>query len=259
MSADNTPKKKPRYDVVLAQTTEQIREAQALRYQIFSEELGAKLNTPIPLHDVDHYDDFCNHILVRDVETQKIIGCTRILTSDKVNLAGGYYSESEFDLTQIHQINGRIIEVGRTCVHIDHRRGSIMTLLWSGLARFMVEHQFDYLMGCASIPLSDSSWLPLFDTLQQEYGSDETMRVTPKYPLDKSVVITDKKAIDDIPSLLKAYIRLGAKICGDPCWDPHFKVADVFIVVSTESLQKRYLKHFFNRAAQELNNNVMVA
>ncbi|MCV6636300.1 GNAT family N-acyltransferase [Candidatus Albibeggiatoa sp. nov. NOAA] len=257
MSADNTPKKKPRYDVVVAQTIEQIREAQALRYQIFSEELGAELDTPVPLHDIDRYDDFCHHILVRDLEAQKVIGCTRILTSDKIDIAGGYYSESEFDLTQIHQINGRLIEVGRTCVHVDHRRGSVMTLLWSGLARFMVEHKYDYLMGCASIPLPDSSWLPLFDKLQQDYGADESMRVIPKRPLDKSVVAQDVKV--DVPPLLKAYIRLGAKICGDPCWDPHFKVADVFIVVSIESLQKRYLKHFVNRAAQELNNNVMAA
>ncbi|MEK7991937.1 MAG: GNAT family N-acyltransferase [Thiotrichaceae bacterium] len=257
MSTDNTPKKKPRYDVVLAQTTEQIREAQALRYQIFSEELGAQLDTPIPLHDVDRYDDFCRHILVRDLTAQKIIGCTRILTSDKIEAAGGYYSESEFDLTRIHQIDGRIIEVGRTCVHTEHRRGSVMTLLWSGLARFMVEHQYDYLMGCASIPLPDSSWLPLFDDLQQDYGSDETMHVIPRFPLDKSIVAQNRKV--NIPPLLKAYIRLGAKICGDPCWDQHFKVADVFIVVSTKSLQKRYLKHFVNRATEELNNNVMAA
>ena len=257
MSTDNTPKH--RYDVVVAQTTEQVREAQALRYQVFSEELGAQLDTPIPLHDIDRYDDFCQHILVRDLEAQKVIGCTRILTSDKIAIAGGYYSESEFDLTHIHQINGRIIEVGRTCVHAEHRRGSVMTLLWSGLARFMVENQYDYLMGCASIPLPDSSWLPLFDKLLQDYGSDENMRVFPKHPLDKSQVNPETKV--DIPPLLKAYIRLGAKICGEPCWDPHFKVADVFIVVSTESLQKRYLKHFVNRAkmAQESNNNVMAA
>ncbi len=253
MSADDTPKNKSRYEVVLAQTIEQIREAQALRYQVFSEELGAQLSTPIALHDIDYYDEFCQHILVKDLATQKIIACTRILTSDKVKQAGSYYSESEFDLTHIHQINGRFIEVGRTCVHAAHRRGSVMNLLWSGLARFTVEHKFDYLMGCASIPLSDNGWLPLFDKLQEDYGSSKTMRVIPKYPLDKTL-FRDKQV--DIPPLLKAYIRLGAKICGEPCWDPHFKVADVFIIVSTEGLQHRYLKHFFNRAAQEFNHVV---
>jgi putative hemolysin len=256
MNVDNTQQHEHRYTLLIAKDRQQIRAAQALRYQVFSEELGANLKTPIPNYDIDYYDDFCHHILVCDAANNEVIGCTRILTSDQVAAAGGYYSESEFDLTNIYQIKGKLIEVGRTCVHAAHRRGSVMSLLWAGLSRFMVEQNCDYFMGCASIPLTDDAWLPLFDKLQQNYGSDENMRVFPKLPLNKSIVHENSKV--EIPALLKAYIRLGAKICGEPCWDAQFKVADVFIIVSLENLQQRYFKHFVDRAkTTQVTNNVI--
>lgn len=231
--------------VSIATSIAEVRQAQALRYQVFFEEMGAQLNTSIPKYDVDRYDHHCYHLLIKAEESGQVIGCTRILTSEHAEAAGGFYSESEFDLSQILKLKGRFLEVGRTCVHADYRNGMVISLLWSGLARFMVENHFDHFMGCASIPMSDDRHNALFTKLQERYFTPSTLRVIPKVPLRCD---DDNSAPPlSLPPLLKAYLRLGAKICGEPCWDPHFKVADVFILVSLNNLQQRYVKHFINR------------
>lgn len=224
----------------------EIRQAQALRYQIFSEEMGAQINTVMPTYDIDHFDPYCHHLIVQEKKTHRIIGYTRILTSEQAKAAGGFYSESEFDLSQILKLPGRFIEVGRTCVHSDYRNGVIMGLLWSGLARFMVANHFEYLMGCASIPMRDDQYNILFTRLQEHYATPYDVKVRPKTPLRKEK--EGKQSILPTPPLLKAYLRLGARIAGEPCWDPTFKVADVFILLSIHNLQQRYLKHFIHRA-----------
>lgn len=241
-----------KYYVTLASDLTEIRQAQALRYQIFAEEMGAHLETPVPYHDIDQYDRYCHHILVKEQETNQIISCTRVLTSDQVTAAGGFYSESEFDLSQILRLNGRFMEIGRTCVHADYRNGSILSLLWSGIARFMVENKFNYLMGCASVPMPDNHRNILFKELAERYALPNNIRVYPKVPLQAEESDAPRLVM---PSLLKAYLRVGAKICGEPCWDPHFKVADVFILVYLENIQQRYAKHFVQRAQSAMQRN----
>jgi putative hemolysin len=232
--------------VSFATQLSEIRQAQALRYQIFSAEMGAQIKTIIPNYDIDYFDSYCHHLVVHEKKSQKIVGYTRILTSEQAKLAGHFYSESEFDLSQIFQLSGRLMEIGRTCVHPDYRKGVIMGLLWSGLAHFMVANHFEYLMGCASIPMREDKYNILFTKLQEHYSTSHDLRVIPKIPLQP--VKENFHSPLPIPALLKAYLRLGAQIAGEPCWDPNFKVADVFILLSINNLQQRYLKHFINRA-----------
>ncbi|OUD14426.1 GNAT family N-acetyltransferase [Thioflexithrix psekupsensis] len=233
--------------VHLATSPQEIRQAQALRYQVFAEEMGAVLHGEEG-YDVDHYDQFCHHLLVKDRETQQIIGCTRILTSDQVGQAGGFYSESEFDLTPIFTLPGRFMEIGRTCIHPDYRNSHVLGLLWSGLAQFMVMGNFNYLMGCASIPMSAGYEHSSLDRLQSRYAVATHLQVQPRYPLQarpESVSVNEEDVV--IPALLKAYLRLGAQICGAPCWDADFKVADLFILLDMANLQRRYARHFVER------------
>lgn len=237
------------YYVHLANTEDEIRQAQALRYQVFAGEMGATLHSTHEFYDIDYYDTFCHHLLVRERSTQRVIGCTRILTSDNVAQAGSYYSESEFNLDAILRLSGRIMEIGRTCVHADFRNGHVLGLLWSGLAQFMVMGKFDYLMGCASIPMSNDYENALFERLQQRYLVAEHLQVTPRValrPRPADLSATDNEIA--VPALLKAYLRLGAQVCGAPCWDADFKVADLFILLDMANLQQRYMKHFVDRA-----------
>ena len=234
-----TPDLNSKFYVEFATQLTEIRQAQALRYRIFSEEMGAQIKTIIPTYDIDYFDPYCHHLVVYEKKSYKIVGYTRILTSEQAKFAGGFYSESEFDLSQIFKLSGSLIEIGRTCVHPDYRKGAIMGLLWSGLVRFMVANGFEYLMGCASIPMQNNKYHILFTKLQEHYSTADDLRVIPKIPLqpEKEHVYSPLP----IPALLRAYLRLGAQIAGEPCWDPNFKVADVFILLSINNLYQIFL------------------
>lgn len=235
--------------VGFAETVEEVRAAQQLRYDIFAREMGARLHNQIPGLDHDHLDPYCRHVLVRDAATQQLIGCTRILSEDSARRAGGFYSQNEFDIAPVLALPGRFAEIGRTCVHRNYRNGVTISALWSGIARFVAEQQIDYLIGCASIPLGENGAMAqaIFSELAQRHLTAEEVRVKPLIPLPRHDIV----ARDDypMPPLLKAYLRVGAKICGEPFLDEDFQVADVFILVSTRQITRRYARHFLDRAA----------
>jgi len=235
--------------VAFARSATELRAAQRLRHTIFAGEMGARLHNQIPGLDHDHLDAYCHHLLVWDTSTAEVIGCTRILTEEGARQAGGFYSQSEFEIDPVLALPGRFAEIGRTCVHRDYRNGTTITALWSGIAGFVAEQRIDYLIGCASIPLGDDGAMAqvIFSELAQRYLSAEDRRVRPRIPLPRRDVL----ARDDypLPPLLKAYLRVGAQICGEPFLDEDFQVADVFILVSTRQLPRRYARHFLGRVA----------
>jgi putative hemolysin len=148
-----------RLQVELALSQEQIDACFRLRYRVFVEELGAKIDCALPLGlESDHFDDYCHHMLVRDLDSGEAVACTRILTDTQAQVAGGYYSAKEFDLSRLRDVEGRVMEIGRTCVAPAYRNGATISCLWSGLAQFMENNRFMYLMGCASISLEDGTF-----------------------------------------------------------------------------------------------------
>ncbi len=233
-------------DVALARSSEDIRAAQRLRYTVFAEEMGAKLHNRLPGVDHDALDEHCQHLIVRDGFGQ-VVGCTRILTADAAEHAGGFYSETEFDLGPVLTLPGRLMEIGRTCVHPDYRNGATIGTLWSGLATFIAKHAIDYLIGCASIPLGEDGGAAraLYAELAQRHLVPEPLRVQPRWPLPRRDGLAP--LVGSMPPLLKAYLRLGARIGGEPCLDPDFHVADVFILLSTRRIERRYARHFLDR------------
>lgn len=234
--------------VGLAVCPAEIRAAQRLRHQVFVEEMGARLDCPEPGIESDRYDPFCQHLIVHDRTDDRVVGCYRILTDTQAACAGGYYSQNEFDLTRILTLPGRFMEVGRTCVHPDYRSGATIALLWQGLARFMVMNRIDYLMGCASVPLGTGTGeaLALYRQLADSHLVQPEWRVQPKLPLPR-VDLAGDTGRPRLPALIKAYLRAGAKICGEPAWDAQFNVADFFILLPSDRIQQRYLRHFVNR------------
>ncbi|MGF1642079.1 MAG: GNAT family N-acetyltransferase [Thiotrichales bacterium] len=232
--------------VELAADAQDVLESQRLRYRIFAEEGGARLEGGDAGVDRDYYDTFCQHLLVRDTETGEVVASTRILTDTQARQTGGFYSADEFELNGLLPLPGRVMEIGRTCVHRDYRSGGAISVLWSGLARFMTIHRFDYLIGCASVSLSDGGAQinAIMRDLRATHMSDEQHRVTPRLALPPQPVTATKP---QLPPLLKAYLRLGAKACGEPCWDRAFNVADVFILLDLDQLNPRYQRHFLQR------------
>ena len=125
-------RKAPRLTVSFAQSEAEVREAQRLRYQVFAEEMGARLNTLEPGIDIDIFDSYCDHLLVRDHDTLEVVGTYRVLNPAQARKIGSYYAETEFDLTRLSHLYDRMVEVGRSCVHTDYRNGATIALLWSG-------------------------------------------------------------------------------------------------------------------------------
>ncbi|MFY8054708.1 MAG: GNAT family N-acetyltransferase, partial [Limnohabitans sp.] len=136
-----------------AKHEDQVREAQRLRFDVFAKEMGARLKETIPGHDIDLFDDFCEHLIIRDNASEQVIGTYRVLTPAQAKRVGSTYSDLEFDLTRLRQYRERMVELGRSCVHPDHRHGGVIMALWGALAEFMVRNKLDVMIGCASIPM----------------------------------------------------------------------------------------------------------
>lgn len=243
-------KRGERLFVELATSEREVREAQALRYRVFGEELGAKLKEGTSGLDIDEFDDYCQHLLVRDAKTAQVVGCTRILTDENAARLGRFYSADEFDLGPIPSLDGRLLEVGRTCISPEFRQGSAIAVLWSGLAGFIQLHGFDYLFGCASVPLGeqDIQAAAIMNRLRRQAMAPENLRVVPRVPL-RTTQVPDDILDAPLPALLRAYVRLGAKVCGEPCRDPDFEVADVLMLLDIDELNPTYSRHFLERAS----------
>lgn len=239
-------KQKPKLSVGLARSNDEIIEAQRLRYRVFAGELGANLPTRTPGVDHDIYDPWCEHLVVRDENSGEIVGTYRILSPDNARRIG-YYSENEFDLTRLQHLRPRLVEIGRSCVHSDYRSGATITLLWAGLARYMQENGYDYLMGCASISMADGGHIAasLYNRLKDQLGPAE-YRVFPRCPLPLAALQQDVPA--ELPPLIKGYLRAGAWVCGEPAWDPDFNTADLPILMPMSRVEGRYAKHFMGKA-----------
>ena len=240
---------KHQYTVELARSSEDILEAQRLRYRVFAEEMGANLKPRIPGVDSDIYDPYCEHLIVRDEAVDKIVGTYRILHPDAAARVGNYYSENEFDLIRLHNLRGKTVEVGRSCIDPDYRNGTIISLLWAKLAEYMLKSGHEYLIGCASIGMADGGHnaANLFVQLIDDYIAPPEFRVFPRHPLPFEKLVTNTKA--EIPPLVKGYLRAGAYVCGEPAWDPDFNTADLFLLLPMTRISKRYARHFLNQDA----------
>lgn len=217
--------------------------AQKLRYRMFTEEYGAKIKSVRGI-DKDRFDKHCLHLIVKDTCSKEIVGYTRVLTDSASRMTGGYYSESEFDISALRPFNGRTIEIGRTCIDPRYRNGATIGVLWSAIGRYLTDNHVRYLIGCGSISMADGGIAAqaIMEKIRAKYFMDSRYHVRPyrSLTLPQQSTVTNPK----MPPLLKAYLSMGAKIAGEPYWDTDFNVADVFIVLDMETVSHRYKKHF---------------
>jgi putative hemolysin len=235
---------KKSFHVSMARHEDEVREAQRLRWKVFAEEMGARLNSPEEGYDLDLYDPYCEHLLVRDADTGEVVGTYRILTQAAAKRVGSFYSENEFDLTRLQNLRSRMVEVGRSCVHPDYRSGGVITHLWAGLAEYMMKSGYDYLVGCASIGMQDGGHnaAGIWHAVRDKHISPVEWRVFPRCPLP----LEELSALPapTVPPLVKGYLRLGAYVGGTPAWDPDFNTADLFILLPMSRLNPVYARHF---------------
>ena len=242
-------------EVGWARHQDEVREAQRLRYAVFADEMGAVLPKTHPGHDVDIFDDFCEHLLVRSAVTREVIGTYRVLTPAQARRVGSTYSDTEFDLTRLRNMRHRMVELGRSCVHRDHSQGAVIMALWGALGAFMVRNQLDTMLGCASIPMSmegphgrvdgGHAAASIWRQVREKHLAPIEFHVRPRTPLP----IERLNGLLDVepPALIKAYLRLGSKVLGPPAWDPDFNAADLPLMMRLEDMPVRYRKHFLGR------------
>jgi putative hemolysin len=240
--------------VTWARHQDEVREAQRLRHAVFAGEMGAKLPRTLAGHDIDLFDDFCEHLLVRDLATGAVVGTYRVLTPTQAKRVGGFYSDTEFDLTRLRFLRERMVELGRSCVHPDHRHGGVIMALWGALADFMVRNQLDTMIGCASIPMQHlgpqgmvgggHAAASIWHKLKTKHMASVEFHVRPRLALPVDRLDTTLEV--EPPALIKGYLRLGAKILGAPAWDPDFNTADLPMMMGIADLPPRYRKHFLN-------------
>ncbi|MEQ1686889.1 MAG: GNAT family N-acyltransferase [Burkholderiaceae bacterium] len=242
---------KASFDAVWARDERDVLEAQQLRYLVFAEEMGARLTVPVsspPGHDIDVFDPYCEHLLVRahgvDGEPGPVIGTYRVLTPASARRVGGFYSDTEFDLTRLRPLRAKMVELGRSCVHPSWRSGGVIMALWGALAEFMQRNRLDTMVGCASVGMRDGGHFAasLWHRLRQTHLAPIEWRAEPRLPLP----VADLRRDLDLepPALIKGYLRCGAKVLGPPAWDPLFNTADLPMLMRIEDLPARYRRHF---------------
>lgn len=241
-STVHAPKISKNLSVKLAQTDTEIEEAQRLRHTVFSGEYGAIFSCQSTDIDEDKYDRWCDHLIVRDHTTNRVVGTYRVLRPEQAIHAGGYYSESEFDLTDLNPIRDQIVEFGRACIDSAYRNGPTLMMLWSGLSEIIRSKNYQYVLGSASVSLRDDGvtasevWRSVRDTLT----IDQQWSVTPHYPYPVEQVNPELPA--KIPPLIEGYLKLGVKVCGNPAWDPDFNTADFPMLLNVKQMNARYKK-----------------
>jgi putative hemolysin len=236
--------KKPAFQIIWASTPSEIKEAQRLRYKVFAEEMGANLARNADGLDIDEFDAYCDHLLIRDQDSLKVVGTYRVLPPHKAQEIGRLYSDSEFDLSRIDHLRPKLVELGRSCVHQDYRSGAVIMALWSGLAQYMQKHDYEIMLGCASIPMADGGHFAasLYNSLGNDQMAPTEFHAFPRLPLPLDKLNGGLEV--QPPPLIKGYLKLGAKICSAPAWDPDFNTADLLTMLRLSEINPRYAKHF---------------
>lgn len=248
LSADNPTDRSYHYELAIADAAE-VRAAQRLRYQVFAVEQGATTQGPDGL-DIDGFDDHCEHLIVRHVPDGghgEVVGTYRMLPPHARrggSSAFGLYSGTEFDLRPLAAVLGSTVEVGRSCVAANHRNGTVVSLLWRGIGRYLQLTGHRYLLGCASVDVADggANAAAVWAKLRDGHLVDTALRCRPLRPLPLGRI--EPAAAAAPPPLLTGYLRLGARVCGPPCLDAAFGTADFLVLLDLESADPRYLRFF---------------
>lgn len=245
------PAAQRRLTISLAHGEAEILEAQRLRHKVFAEEMGANLPSAKEGIDRDIFDKYCEHLLVRECDGNKVVGTYRILSPDQARRVGGYYSQTAFDLTRLLHLGDRMMEVGRSCVHRDYRDDATISQLWSGLAQYMQQHRYEYLIGSVSISMGDGGHVAasVYRKLHRLYSASAEYSVFPRCPLPLRALNPYLDA--PVPLLIKSYLRLGAHICGEPAWNREFNTADLFILLPISRMSNRMSSRMSNRYVED--------
>jgi L-ornithine Nalpha-acyltransferase len=248
-------------EVKLASNLTELDDAMRLRFEVFNLELQEGLASSYGRgYDTDAYDAYCDHLIVKDTTSGEVVGTYRLLRGSQAERHIGFYSENEFDLSNLKRLRGEALELGRSCIASTHRSYSTLNLLWSAITKYAIDRNLRRLFGCASLHVSEPSEVqPVYSYLRANHFAPEKYRV---YPVESCrMTISDyaeegassRAALRKLSPILKGYLRAGAMICGAPAYDAEFGTADVLAILEMEKMAGRYKQHYAVGAEGRVN------
>ena len=234
-----------------ARTPDETDAALRLRFEVFNLELSEGLDSSyLTGRDEDEFDATCHHLIVTENLTGAVIGTYRLRTLEMARSARGFYSAKEFQIEDLPpEILAGSLEIGRSCIAREHRNTRVLFLLWKGLAMYLVKKRKRYLFGCCSLFSQDRSDGRRAVRLLQSAGHfHDDLSVAPReeYACRAEDFLTaDENKTIEIPKLFGTYLRIGAKVCGEPVIDRYFKTIDFFVIFDVKTIDERYYKLFF--------------
>lgn len=239
------------YEVRFARSAEDLDAIAKLRFEVFNLELGEGLDSSYESRrDIDEFDPVCHHLMVVEERTGDIVGSYRLQTSDMASAHHGFYSDVEFDLSALPaDVLESSLELGRACIARGHRSLRVLFLLWKGLALYSMSNRRRYLFGCGSLTSQDpAEGKALRDYFETQDLMHPTVRVAPRagYECYPPGFTAPPGLAAEPPPLLKAYLRYGARICGEPALDRRFKTIDYFVLFDLYALDRSTLRFFLD-------------
>jgi putative hemolysin len=215
-----------------------------LRFLVFNLELNEGLESAyVHGYDVDRFDEICDHLVVECRATGALVGTYRLQPGDVAASHHGFYSGQQFDLTPFEPFQSQIVELGRACIHRDHRSSEVLHLLWRGIARYVIRKGGRYMMGCCSLSSLDESLGHATYKALGNYLVQPAMRTLPHAPFSLGPATTELEEVRP-PKLLRAYLAIGAKICGEPAIDREFKTIDFLTILDLQTMHPRVVARF---------------
>ncbi|MBI2361748.1 MAG: GNAT family N-acetyltransferase [Deltaproteobacteria bacterium] len=240
------------FEVKITRERSEVQEAQRLRFEVFNLEMKKGLESSYgPGLDADEFDPLCDHLIVRDRSTRRVVGTYRLLLGAEAMRRFGFYAEREFDLQNIKRLDGELLELGRSCAHREYRDKTLIPFMWQAIASYVKSHRVQYLFGCASLYTTDPQEVSEFSAfLRARYYAPAELRVQPRpeYAFaDRAGEVMINKDSDlfmRLPSLMKGYLRLGALACGPPALDRAFGTTDFFLLLDISRMEREYLQRY---------------
>lgn len=254
------------FGVRIAAAEAEIDAAQALRYRVFYQEMGARPDAMAAAtrRDRDAFDAVADHLLVVDHTIgpgpEGVVGTYRLIRSEAAAKIGRFYSASEYDITPVLTFSGQVMELGRSCVHPDYRNRSVMQMLWRGIAAYVFLHRIELMFGCASLPGTEPDAIateltylyyhhlapPALRLRALPHRYVEMRRMNPA-DLDRKLTLAK------LPPLIKGYLRLGGFVGDGAVIDDQFNTTDVAVVVKTDLVTEKYYKHYERQAREAID------
>jgi putative hemolysin len=234
------------FRVSLAHRPDHLTACQRLRYSVFNLELSEGLSTSDRDGlDIDPFDNFCDHLMVSDLESGKLVGTYRLQTGEVARRNLGYYGNQFFDFSVYEPVRKEVLELGRACVHVDFRNIMVLHALWKGIAVYATRHDSRYLLGCSSISSQDENYgMAMYDALKEKYLVEPALRTVPQ-PGQACQSTGVPVKTDRPPRLFRAYLEISGRICGPPAIDREFKTIDFLTLVDLANLPDRVRTRFF--------------